>query len=389
MAKQYYLLILYLLFLRCWNIKPLGYIGPDIWLIALFVYLFLGTFFYKTSDYKFDRRYYIPIGCIFAGIILSMFTVSFFYNQTFTQSIITYRTQYLILTPIFLAKIAPSREDIMSSLVKFSLLYCLFFTLKYLDPSLFVFNNDETVMTLSTIDEAMLDGFSLLTIPLYYYLQKSDNIFSAKQLAYIIFLLTLIFLIQNRSTLFPVVLLTGFMILRMKSRLKYVLISLTAVVLVVYAIDIINDLIEETQKQLADTDYNRNKAFTYFLYKYSPSIWCDIFGNGFLSSHSTSVMAKLQKAGIINSDLGFIGYWSQFGIIPIIAFAYIYIGALVRKNIPIYLRLISIQTLICGLTISYFGSAVHMLFFIVFYYLYNLEFSAERYEYTWDSGSRL
>lgn len=134
-------------------------------------------------------------------------------------------------------------------------------------------------------------------------------------------------------------------------------------------------MIEEAQNQLNDPNYNRNKAMEYYIFNSIQNIWCAIFGNGLISSHTSDVLSVLKSMGIVNSDLGFVGYWNQFGIIPIIVFLYLYIGTLVRKRMPIYLKLISLQTLAGAFTISYFGSIHHMLFFIFFYYLYNLELS--------------
>ena len=133
-----------------------------------------------------------------------------------------------------------------------------------------------------------------------------------------------------------------------------------------------NALFEETTTQVEDEEYNRNKAYRYFIFEACPNVWCYIFGNGFLSSHATSHMQDMKAIGVHNSDVGFIGYWNQYGIIPIIAFLLMLIPASVGRHNSHFIRCWAIQILICGLTISYWGPA-YMLYMSLFYYLYYLD----------------
>ena len=76
------------------------------------------------------------------------------------------------------------------------------------------------------------------------------------------------------------------------------------------------------------------------------------------------------ELGIYNSDLGMIGYWNQYGIIPVITFlAYIW-RSFRAKWCPFYVKATGFHLLACALTISYFGTPANILWFVVFYYLY-------------------
>lgn len=373
MNRSIYILILIFFCLNFWNIKPIGFLSSDTILIATFIYLIAGIIFYPNRSYVFSGKYYTPINWILAGIFLSMIPAYIFYNQSITQSLITYRFQYLMSIPFFLARINPTKVEVLKALKIFSYIYGLFLVFKIAVPSLYVVDIEKEIFINPEDDSVLLAGFTLMTIPLYYTLQQLVTNLTKEGVLYSLYIMAMIFISGNRSTLFPALLLSGYMILKLKSNKKYFVIAL-AVIIGIYAMsDNIMALIEQTQSNINDTDYNRNKAVIYFIYEACPNIWCAIFGNGYLSAHSTSIMADLMDIGIYNSDLGFVGYWNQFGIIPIIAFLYIYIGAIRKKKIPIYLKLTSIQTLICGLTISYFGNTVQMIFFLIFYYLYNLE----------------
>ena len=210
-------------------------------------------------------------------------------------------------------------------------------------------------------------------ILLYFYLEKLIKKFDTRTFIYSLLIIVLIFFQQNRSSLFPVVILSGWTMLHIKSKYKPIILTFTSLI-VVYAIiqtsEIWTELIDQTQNEMSNSDYNRNKALIYFVMQASPSIWCDIFGNGFLSAHTSSQMAQLMKEGIYNSDMGFIGYWNQFGIIPVIVFCHIFISSIFSKKIPYYLKLFAIQSLICAATTSYYGESAKIICFVVFYYLY-------------------
>lgn len=129
-------------------------------------------------------------------------------------------------------------------------------------------------------------------------------------------------------------------------------------------------LYTETVDQVGDSGYNRNLSYYYFLFEANKNIFTAIFGNGFLSAHTSSLMARLMDEGIYNSDVGFIGYYNQFGIIPVIIFISLSIKGIRRKYLPLYVRLYAFYILVGSLTIMYFGQDIKIICFIVYYYLF-------------------
>lgn len=334
-----------------------------------FLYLLCGICFFKPK-YKlvFPKIAYKLIYWIYLGIFLSMIMALLFYHQSIIQSIITYRVQILLLSPFLLFKLAPSKQEIIKSLEYFAWIYLFANLLIRSVPGL-------TEIDYTEEGHGVL-GYEILPILIYYYLQRMGNKFEAKPLIYCFLIIILIFIQQNRSTLFPILLITGFSLLRIKSRYRILLIIVIGMIVatgIVYSYEILRELITETQDQLSDPTYARNLALEYFLLAPAPNFLCDIFGHGLISSNTSSIVEALKEQEIFTSDVGFIGYWHEYGLIPIFVFLYLYISALVKRRVPYYLKCTSVQILACSLTISYFGITPHMIFFILFYYLYFLE----------------
>lgn len=370
-SKVYFLIGFYILLN---DFLGLSILSQDISLVASLVYLVSGVYIFRRKrSLSFPYRATTCMFLIYMGIILSMLMAKIFYNQSFGQSIITYRFQLLMIAPLCLLRISPSQNEVIISLNYFVLIFVVGLLCSYVAPALFAIDDPYSFH--------VLPGYILISLPLYFNLQKLTEKWETIRFVYWIALMTILILCQNRSVLFPAVLISGWMFLKIRSRFKPVLILMVFAIAAAglfYSWDIFQELIDQTQRELADPKYNRNKAFVYFLYKYSPSVWCQIFGNGYLSSHATSLMQNLMEYGVYNSDMGFIGYWNQFGVIPIMVFLYLYISGVVNKRIPLYLKCIAVQTLVCSFTLSYFAASSFMLFFVMYYYLYFLQFAKPR-----------
>lgn len=367
MKKVIYLVILSLLWFNFFDFRLLN-IPDDMRFILIWVYLVVGAICAKSKlMFCHPNRYFL---WVMAGIFFSMIPAYLYYEQSFLQSIITYRFQYYLFAIPILFIIAPAKEEVIKALNILSILMFVVFVVKNLSPYLFILPE--------TVEESSVwavEGYSLIAIPFYYALQELKEHFNLKSLLFAFFLLCFMYLMARRSMLFPMAILMVFTLLKIRSKYKPLLLFFLALVIgygIYMTIGTWTSLIEETMTQLMDSEYNRNKAYNYFLFEASPNWVCVLFGNGFLSAHTTSLMQDMMELGVHNSDLGFIGYWNQFGLIPVITMLYMYIKALLKVEYPYFLKLIAIHTLICGFTISYFAAVMHMLSFIFFYYLFVL-----------------
>ena len=378
-----YLLLLACLYVKFWEIVPFGNISQDTQLVSILLYLVLGCFFFKNRKFSTPHKYKY-LKWIFAGILLSMLPAYLFYDQSFFQSIITYRVNVLLLTIVALFRISPQKEDIIQALYYFAILMLMVEVLMPLCPSLFIISEKKLNYAYATGDMGSLRtivGIEYLVVPMYYYLQKIKEKFSFNTFSRIIVLFIVFLLAENRSNLFPVMLIMLYTFLHIRSKYKPIILFgllLGCIVFFISQKELFLGLYEESIAQINDIDYNRNKAYVYYLFYACPNFLCYILGNGRISIHHNPMVANLMEEGIYNTDVGFIGYWNEFGLIPVIAMFVMFCKALTSRKIPYFIKLFALQILICGLTVSYYGSDDKIFQFVLFYYLY---FYYQRHSY--------
>lgn len=365
-----YLTFLIAMSLKFWGYKPLIIYKPDVCLVVEVLFLLFGYIFLFHERLKWNDKRLWPMWLIIAGILLSMVTARAYYGQGFSVSLIAYRVNILWLSiPVLFKMKATFKQMSNSSIIITALLYVMYFT-KLLSPGMFDMSENEEMNFMRT-DEVALAGFVFACVPIFYYLGRLREGTKNKVSAFVIILFcySFLFLYQNRSTLFIITLLIGYSILVVKSKYRFIIVALIAIVLIYFVASTIqewSELIQETQDQIGDPNYNRNLAYAYF-FTASPNIWCILFGNGFLSSHTSSLMEDMMNLGVYNSDVGFVGFWNQYGIIPILAFLYTFVIALKDKNVPFGIKLWCLLLIGGMATISYFQGAP--LIYTLFYYL--------------------
>ena len=403
MSKSVYIFILVMLSTHFLDIHPIadwmaGSNGMN-GLATTFLWIIIGVFYYRfQSEHDLcNSNTVTPYFWIMAGIFLSMIPAFLYFHQSFIQSIITYRVQYLwVILPLILY-IRPDIEDIVPPLNLFSVLFVLTAFLRTkIAPEWFLFN--ETVLERLTYTDYYANelvhgsGIMLMLIPSYFYVSNLREEMTIKNILYVALYLVAFLILQNRSTLFILVLVMGYALTMNKSgnHLSLILLALIGGVGFYYfTIDTWKALLHETVENLNDKDYNRVMGFYYFVYEANSHLLTYVMGNGFLSANATSHMQDFMEKGIYNADLGFIGYWNQFGLIPIIVFVTYIIKAIRSQFCPFYVKAIGFHILACSLTLSYFGFVHNILWFSLFYYLYvyhadNADFEEENIEEYYD-----
>ena len=185
-----------------------------------------------------------------------------------------------------------------------------------------------------------------------------------------------IFLIQNRTMLFISALLFAYTFLSIRgstSRQTFIFRG-SAVLLILVAVYVTipqwGKLFSETASQLGNSDYNRILAYDYFLFRACPSPIYYFTGTGFISANANPVMQDLMKAGIYNSDVGFVGLWNYYGVLPLVAILLTVIHGLSKKA-PSYVRFNAFFILIGGLTIACFDTMDKIVWLCLFIFLVN------------------
>lgn len=375
MSKKIYLILFIILCFNGWGIRLVPYLSSTTWLIVQVLYLAFGYVHWsRTERNQFSKENLGAFVCIVLGIVLSMIPAWLYYEQGFRISIIAYRRQILWLTIPVLLRIAPSADDIVGAIKVVVLLIWGVFLMRMLTPGLLYVNADVLEEYQETGYYGYIIGFTLAVIPLYYSVERvlSNGLDSKKDIFWIVVCFALLFVMRNRSLLFASSVVILISILRMPSRNKPIIIFLAVLVVGLFlsaTYDIWMALLSRTQMDLSDEDYNRNVAYTYFLTEANQHFLQYFLGHGYISSHVSSLVENLQLMGIYNSDVGFVGFWNEYGILPIIAFIYMSLRAMFDKAVPSYVGMIGLTILLCAPTISYFGHISHALMFMIMYIL--------------------
>lgn len=380
MSKIIYLAILFIIDSHVWGLRIITF-SSDTWLIVELCYLAMGFIYYGRFEnfilFSKQLKYY---WWWLGGIILSMIPVYMNYGQTLSQSIITYRSQLLLFVIPVLFKIHPTKEELIKSLTIYAICLWIIYVLREFNP-LIISYDEETLRKIEKhgVSSLLLPDWTLIMFIVAYYLQTIKVSINLKSILIVFSCFALVFLLQNRSMLISITAIIAWTALSVKRGNKAFVIAIMLLLGVAVAYNTADtwmELFEETAEQIDDENYNRNKAYQYYLFEASPNWYSYIFGNGFLSAHVTSHMQDMMESGVYNSDVGFVGYWNQFGIIPIIIFFLILIPAAFKKQNSHFIRCSAIIILMCIPTSSYFAGYMR-LHFCLFYYLYYLDWEEQ------------
>lgn len=374
-AKTLIMLLLFFFVNGGGGLSLLSFMAGDV-SIALVILLMLACLAIKIANghnyayFSHVRLKYVPLVLICMGLFFSMIPAWIYHGQSPVTSVLAYRTHVVWLVLPFLFFLKPRLKVVIDSTFYYVCLMLFLWLLKFLAPGLFVMS-DKELMNAHDGDIGVISGFAMAAMPLYYYTCKLKKRFSRKVLMRFLICILFVMVMQNRSLLFSSILLIIFAFLRGGGRRQFLIsVSALAFLAVMFAatFGFWMDLFQETVMDVGNSDYNRNVALLYFFTEGNPSLLTTLFGNGFLSSHSTDLMKDLMSQGIFNADLGFIGYWNQYGLLPIAGFLSV-LFFIIRRPVPMFLKMNAAQILVCSITICYYGEMSHAMSFILLYYL--------------------
>ena len=314
-----------------------------------------------------------PLMWILIGALISFIPAYLYYGQHLYYSLIVYRNFFGYFALVVLLSIRPSHLEIRRALNAFSIIYfVMMLYVSFINPA-FVISDPERDFIGEGDFVHYMQGAEYLVLALIYTLDDMRrNKIRVNNLLQVGFLFLAIFLIQNRTLLFASLMVSILAALSIRSasrRLtREVIVGFLLVSMFVLAYQYITHLITETMTDLNNPDYNRVKAFNYFI-SGENGFMSYIWGNGFISGSVNSLMADLRMEGIFHSDLGMIGFWNQFGIIPIIAIFYLIISGLNRKH-SFVVRANALFVLCSVMTIAYFRNFVYSLWLCYFMYVF-------------------
>lgn len=337
-------------------------------------------------------RYLSPAVLILLGVVLSFIPAYIYYGQDIFTSLIACRVGLVYFTLPALLMIRPSLKDIKLALFVFSAIFFILMTCdSYLHIPLIAKDEkaimrEESMLARGEKDVNFLGGIHFVAMAFFFSLEDCLKQLSKKNTIITLFLFLTILLFQNRSTLFSCVLISVLYIImlpnnRRNIRLKFYVIA-AAIVVIVASAGLWISLLRETGEQISNTEYNRNLAYAYFLLEAPQGIISYILGCGFLSSKTTSLMQDMMEMGVYNSDVGFVGMWNQFGLLPVLTIIVCCFQAFGRRN-PLHLRCNALLIICCAVTISYFWEQSTIVWVSLFFYLLSINAFSESQKHSY------
>jgi len=340
-----------------------------------FTFYLLSLFFMFTFNRRAwirdSARWLIPLGWFLVGILLSFIPALIYYGQSFSQSFFTNRRMFeLAAFPILIA-LRPDERELRTPLYAFSVLYlvvCFFVT--YFAPNL-VLHDDSRAFVEDGNFVHTLPGIRIVFLAYVFAVNRAVRQVDVRNLAVVLLEFIVLFIAQNRTTLIAAVLVLALVIYLMRMNMNKLIlmafIGAAAVVIAVYTAGQWEALYRETVSQLTNPDYNRTKSIVYM---FSSREWPRyLFGDGFISANVNPLLHVLQESGIYHSDVGFVGMWHQYGIIPVLTVIVMTVKGLSRKK-SFLVRMCAFYILIGALTLSYFALSETLLWLSVYLYLF-------------------
>ena len=362
----------------------LKFLSPDILLFLSWVWTLSGIYMFNTSLRKKtlnNLEYYKTFYFVLLGVFFSMFSAFAYGGQSIITSLIAQRNIYsFMLLPVMLF-VQPTEEDIIKALKWISIGTVIVWVLVHFDTNLIKLDKSSVEQVelqkqdLSKKLEFYVNGSYFVVLYCYVKMNEYIKSFSWKTFIEASLYLVFIILYQNRSLILGVIPIYAYSLFKFKSNDKvYIVIVLS--ILLTFAILISTDLwmslFNKTKSNLNETDYNRWKSLTYYFHEYSPSYFCYVFGNGFPSGGNSPIgnlMWSNFTKGIFASDLGMIGMWVDYGLIPLFAIYSIIVRVIKHVYFPLYLKFICLHILFVP-TIFHFWANPGITFFVIIIYFH-------------------
>lgn len=382
-SKFTYIFVASILMLSFWNFRPIvSVLNRDIILAMTLLWGILGFFLpTKRIPVRYFYKYnWLWIG-IFAGVFISMLNADFFWGQSIKTTFIAQRFSYaFILLPV-LFYVQPSVDDLLKTIRIVAYITLGMWLLSIIAPGLIGNISEDSIESRNANGGNTTDigfyvtGIQFVVLYTYYLIQRYIRCFTYKRFFTAIFWIAFIILYQNRSMMIGIMLIMVYSLFQLKSKNKPIIIGSICIITVIFIVctwQIWSSLLTETQAQLGDKDYNRWKALFYYFNDYSPNLWCYLFGNGFPSGGNSdfgNLMWINMARGIYASDLGMIGMWTDYGLLPLISVYYVILRVLIKKGYPLWLKFMCVHILVVP-TIFHFRSGQGIWLFIIIIYLF-------------------
>jgi len=284
--------------------------------------------FRKTLEFTFTR----PVLLFLGAILISAFSATFFWSQGLFDSFMALPLYLSYILFFLLIVWKEPVDDIESVIIALGVIYLIVYSVTFLSFPTPVFGNIESFSTDRGFQRVMLEGRGFLFLFSFYALGRFYN---KREILWLgIFIVTVIgvMMLLTRTLIAGSLILWTLYILRKSKNINKV-IAIVFIIGFVYLISQLNFsrlLFTQTMSQTENfNEYIRIKAVDYYLTEFSPNIYAKVFGNGepFRNTGYANYITYIEKVlGLYTSDIGYIGMYTKFGLLSVIAYIGLIIG---------------------------------------------------------------
>jgi hypothetical protein len=322
-------------------------------------------------------------------LLISPLVPLYYYSQPYLSTMISQRFNFAIFLLPIIAVIRPTEKELFEPMRICSFITMVFFIWSIFMPGFFVDNdNAERFLNSKAMGETTDIGTIVPGIPLaaFYFFYKFSTLVRKHTIHDIVecmSLLALLIAYQNRSTLIgiaPLVLYVLYKLLKTsKGYTSIIIIGIVLVAIPVLSI-IWQSLAQETEEQMADENYPRLLAIQYYVFEAKDNLIKILFGNGVWTGKGLyTKVIESWPSNIYVSDIGIIGTFFYYGILPLFILYKSVLYTLFAKKMPVYLRGYSLWILLVPTIHTFLVLFVPSnLIFSLYFYLV----SYKRYDYS-------
>ena len=326
------------------------------------------------------RKKMTPLVWFVVGVLLSFIPAYVFYNQHIYYSFIAYRHFLLLLTLPVLLSIQPSWIEIKRALYAYAVLFCfLSIFVTFIAPQWVILGEGQQFLEGGDWVRLM-PGLQFVVMAFVFSLNDFRNQLTVKSFIPCAFIFLTIVMVQNRTHLIgslSIIVLASLVNKSARTRIyTEALLIIVSIALIILLNRYFLALWDETLMQLNNPDYNRVKAFMYFISVENGPL-SFFLGNGFISGKVNSIMQDLMMEGIYNCDLGLIGMWHQFGLVTVLSLLVYEFKGLSHKR-SFIVQGVALSMFMGSLTVSYFIEHEYLLWLCMYYYLLGTDVEYER-----------
>lgn len=356
MPKYIYLIII--------GIFSFGYIPPalvpdtDVSLLFLYFFLFFGFIYYrKEAENRLNNlRHNKWVVVLFILMFFSVLTPCIRYNQSIVDTLIAMRKEYLIVYVSLFFRMNLCENDWYKAFKFLGILSISSFFVVMFFPELYITKETLEIFYYRKMSGAESDiiattipGFTVLIFFFFMTFQRVIDHWRKSDIVWMLISVIFILLVQNRSTILGVIPPLIYVISKLSAKIKMVVIPLLLLVVGYFLFPFIENLVIETQNQLADKSYNRWQAIDFFLTQWHHNAYTILFGNGVAcngSQYLDILLDATKSRFAFISDIGLLGTFFQYGILVIIIIYTIVLKTLFGRGIPLFMKFYALWILL-------------------------------------------